>query len=125
MNMKKIAILLFTLSVFSFSSCYYDKAELIYTQNVACDTTNIKYSTVVVPILNSNCNGCHGGNAAMGAGIILDNYASTKVYIDNKRLINSILQNGTASNMPKGGGKLDACTIRKINAWINQGALNN
>lgn len=123
--MKKIAIPFVVLSMFLISSCYYDKAELIYTQNVACDTSNVKYSTVVAPILNTNCNGCHGGNAAMGAGIILDNYASTKVYIDNRRLINSILQNGTASNMPKGGGKLDACTIRKINSWINQGALNN
>ena len=123
--MKKIAIPFVVLLMFLISSCYYDKAELIYTQNVACDTSNVKYSTVVAPILNTNCNGCHGGNAAMGAGIILDNYASTKVYIDNRRLINSILQNGTASNMPKGGGKLDACTIRKINSWINQGALNN
>ena len=123
--MKKIAIPFVVLSMFLISSCYYDKAELIYTQNVACDTSNVKYSTVVAPILNTNCNGCHGGNAAMGAGIILDNYASTKVYIDNRRLINSILQNGTASNMPKGGGKLDACTIRKINSWINKGALNN
>lgn len=123
--MKKIAIPFVVLLMFLISSCYYDKAELIYTQNVACDTSNVKYSTVVAPILNTNCNGCHGGNAAMGAGIILDNYASTKVYIDNRRLINSILQNGTASNMPKGGGKLDACTIRKINSWINKGALNN
>ena len=123
--MKKIAIPFVVLLMFLISSCYYDKAELIYNQNVACDTSNVKYSTVVAPILNTNCNGCHGGNSAMGAGIILDNYASTKVYIDNRRLINSILQNGTASNMPKGGGKLDACTIRKINSWINKGALNN
>jgi hypothetical protein len=123
--MKTIAIPLIIFSFLVFTSCYYDKAEIIYTQNIACDTTNVKYSTVVVPILNSNCNGCHGGNAAMGAGIILDNYTSTKVYVDNRRLINSILQNGSASSMPKGGGKLDACTIRKINSWINQGALNN
>ena len=116
--MKKITILLFTISSLLFSSCYYDKAELIYTENAACDTSNVKYNTVVVPILNSNCNGCHGGNAAMGAGIILDNYASTKVYIDNRRLINSILQNGTASNMPKGGGKI-GCMHNKKDKFLD------
>jgi hypothetical protein len=27
--------------------------------------------------------------------------------------------------MPKGGSKLDACTINKLNAWITKGATNN
>jgi hypothetical protein len=36
-----------------------------------------------------------------------------------------MLQNGKASAMPKGGGKLDNCTLNKFSSWINQGALNN
>jgi hypothetical protein len=48
-----------------------------------------------------------------------------KPYITNGKLINSILQNGQASAMPKNGAKLDACTINKIIVWINKGALNN
>jgi hypothetical protein len=27
--------------------------------------------------------------------------------------------------MPKGGAKLDACSINKITNWINKGAINN
>lgn len=68
---------------------------------------------------------CHGGSASAGAGIALDNYAAVKVYVSNGRLLNSILQNGQASAMPKGGGKMDACSINKVSTWIKNGALNN
>lgn len=107
------------------SSCFYDKADLIYPQPTNCDTATVTYSGTVGTILNSNCNGCHGGAAAAGAGIKLDTYAAVMTYVTNKRLINSMLHNGQASPMPKGGAKLDACTINKVNAWINKGAANN
>lgn len=122
---KNTCLLLSLVSIVYLSSCYYDKADLIYTQNLACDTTAVKYSTIVAPILTTSCNYCHGGTAANGAGIVLDTYATTKVYVDNGKLLNSILQNGKASAMPKGGGKLDACSINKITNWINKGAINN
>ena len=122
---KNTGFFLSLASIIYLSSCYYDKADLIYTQNLACDTTAVKYSTIVATILNTSCNNCHGGTAANGAGIVLDTYASTKVYVDNGKLLNSILQNGKASAMPKGGGKLDACSINKITNWINKGAINN
>jgi len=122
---KNTTIFLSLVSIVYLSSCYYDKAELIYTQNLACDTSAVKYSNIVAPMLTSGCNYCHGGTAANGAGIVLDNYASTKIYIDNGKLLNSILQKGKASAMPKGGGKLDACSINKITNWINKGAINN
>ncbi|MBR2648086.1 MAG: hypothetical protein IKD55_04560 [Sediminibacterium sp.] len=107
-----------------FTSCYYDKSELIYP-TTTCDTANIKYSTTILPILNTNCNSCHGGTAIAGASIKLDTYASTLNYVKNNLLINSILQNGQASPMPKGGNKLATCDIKKIQTWINAGAPNN
>jgi mono/diheme cytochrome c family protein len=122
---KNTGFIFSLVSVMYLSSCYYDKANLIYTQNLACDTTAVKYSTILAPMLTTNCNYCHGGTAANGAGIVLDNYASTKAYVDNGKLLNSILQNGKASAMPKGGGKLDVCSINKITNWINKGAINN
>jgi mono/diheme cytochrome c family protein len=126
MNMKKIAILLFTLSAFSFSSCYYDKAELTYPASATtCDTTAVKYSVDMASIMNTNCNSCHGGTAAAGAGIVLSTYAGLKVYGANGQLLNSVLQNGTVSAMPKGGGKLSDCDINKIRSWLNKGMLNN
>ena len=107
------------------SSCFYDKADLIYPQPTTCDTATVTYSGTVAPILNSNCNGCHGGAAAAGAGIKLDTYASLSTWVTNGRLLNSMLHNGQASPMPKGGSKLDACTLNKVSAWINKGAANN
>ncbi len=107
------------------NSCFYDKADLIYPQQATCDTAAVTYSGTVATILNSNCNGCHGGAAAAGAGIKLDTYAGVSTWVTNGRLLNSMLHNGQASPMPKGGSKLDACTINKVNSWITKGAPNN
>ena len=122
---KLLTITILAAGVISASSCYYDKANVIYPSSGACDTTAVKYSTFISPTLNTYCNGCHGGSAAMGAGIVLDNYTSVKTYVTNAKLLGSIQQNGTASSMPKGGSKLDACTINKFDAWIKSGAPNN
>ena len=122
----KIALILIAIS--SFTACYYDKKEQVYPQVVvaACDTTNVSYSVTVTNILNANCNNCHGASAnSLGAGIVLNTYASVKPYITNGRLVNSILQNGNASPMPKNMAKMDVCSINKIIIWANRGAINN
>jgi len=122
----KIALILIAIS--SFTACYYDKKDQVYPQVVvaACDTTNVSYSVTVTNILNANCNNCHGASAnSLGAGIVLNTYASVKPYITNGRLVNSILQNGNASPMPKNMAKMDVCSINKIIVWANKGAINN
>jgi len=120
------SIIFCALLVFFISGCYYDKAELTYPASATtCDTTAVKYSVDMVSIMNANCNVCHGGTAAAGAGILLSTYAGLKVYGTNGQLLNSVLQNGTISAMPKGGGKLSDCDINKIRSWLNKGMLNN
>ncbi len=37
------------------------------------------------------------------------------------RFMGSVKQDGTASNMPKGGSKISVCEINKLEAWVNQG----
>jgi len=38
------------------SSCYYDNQESLYgNPNPVCDTTAVKYSTHILPILETNC----------------------------------------------------------------------
>jgi mono/diheme cytochrome c family protein len=112
-----------------FSACYYDKKDLVYPQVIAstCDTANITYALTVTNILNTSCNNCHGAATAnlSGGGIFLHTYAALKPYVTNGKLINSILQNGQASAMPKNMAKLDQCAINKIAMWVNKGALNN
>jgi mono/diheme cytochrome c family protein len=123
--MKTLMIITAGLLLVGMNSCFYDKADLIYPQPATCDTAAVTYSGTVAAILNSNCNGCHGGAAAAGAGIKLDTYAAVSTYVTNGRLLNSMLHNGQASPMPKGGSKLDACTINKVSSWITKGAPNN
>jgi mono/diheme cytochrome c family protein len=123
--MKHIQLFTAGLFLLGLSSCFYDKADLIYPQPTTCDTATVTYSGTVAPILSTNCNGCHGGTAAAGAGIKLDTYASLSTWVTNGRFLNSMLHNGQASPMPKGGSKLDACTINKVSAWITKGAANN
>lgn len=129
-NKNRLFKIGFVLLVISFmSACYYDHRDQVYPQVVVttCDTTAVTYSATVAGILTTHCNACHASTVANsnGAGIVLDNYTAVKTYITNGRLLNSILQNGQASAMPKNMAKLDACTINKISAWINKGALNN
>lgn len=111
------------------TSCYFDKKDQIYPQasTSTCDTTNVTYSAVVAPIIQTNCASCHATAVARlsGGGIILDNYTSLKPYVTNNFLLNSILQNGTVLAMPLNGPKINACSIKKISVWINNGALNN
>ena len=126
---KKNIKTLFTIAFVSiaFSACFYDKADVVYpTTASVCDTTNVTYSNQIVSILNAQCNYCHGAAAnSMGGGIYLNTYAALKPYVNNGSFINSILQNGKASAMPKNGAKMDNCSILKIQSWINKGALNN
>jgi hypothetical protein len=112
---------------FLFTACFYDKADVLYpTTSAVCDTTSITYSNQIVTILNAQCNYCHGASAnSIGGGIALNTYAALKPYVNNGRFLNSILQNGKASAMPRNGAKLDNCSILKIQTWINRGALNN
>lgn len=128
--MKHKTTIFFTvISICFFTACYYDKKDQIYPQavTVTCDTTNSTYTAVVAPIIKANCASCHASTVAnmSGAGIVLDNYTSLKPYVTNNYLLNSIVQNGAVPPMPLNMPKMDACSIKKIAAWINRGALNN
>ncbi len=126
--MKTIyTIFLICIASITLSACFYDKADVVYpTAALSCDTTNVTYSNQIVSILNAQCNYCHGAAAnSIGGGIYLNTYAALKPYINNGSFLNSILQNGKASAMPKNGAKMDNCSILKIQSWINKGALNN
>lgn len=110
------------------SSCYYDKADLLYPNSSAsCDTiTTARFSADVLAVFGTSCNmsGCHN-TASASSGVILDTYAGVKAAADNGRLMGSINQTSGYSPMPKGSGKLNTCSIRRIQQWINAGTPNN
>ena len=118
-----VLIIISGIMVTSLNSCYYDKSDLLYP-DTACDTTAVKYSTSVLPVLSSNCISCHGGSTP-SAGISLDSYAGVKVQVDNGRLWGAVSHNPNFSPMPKNSNKLSTCNLEKIRIWIAAGAPNN
>jgi len=106
-----------------FSGCYYDNELELYGAP-SCDTTAVSYSLFVENIMSDNCYVCHSAAANFG-GVTLEGYDATKVYVNNGRLLGAIKHAPDFSAMPQGAPKLPDCTINKIEAWIDAGALNN
>lgn len=88
----------------------------------ACETTNVQYSVFVQPLIQARCQGCHSGSNPQG-GINLASYANVKQQVQNGKLLDVLTR--TSNWMPKGGAKLDDCTIAKLQSWINAGAQDN
>jgi hypothetical protein len=107
-----------------FTGCYYDSEEELYPNSAACDTVGIRYSGTVSSILQQNCLSCHSAASAQG-NVVLDTYNDVKGYAQSGALAGVINHNSGYSPMPKGGNKLNACDIRKIELWIANGAPNN
>ena len=111
---------------FTFNGCYYDVEEELYPKSNAgstCDTSNATY-TKVLTILQNNCYSCHKASSSLG-NVNIEGYANVKSYADNGKLLGVITWASGFSPMPKGGNKLNDCDIKNIQAWINNGSLNN
>lgn len=115
--MKKAFLALGTLLILlvAFSSCKNNNYEAF---NTICDTSNAQFKAVINPIITDKCVSCHNSSSLSG-GINLVGYANMK---DNYEGILSTTRSG---KMPPSGSPLDACSITKIQTWVNQGANNN
>ena len=97
------------------STCDFDTVE------ASCGEGTISFANDVTPVFQSNgCTGCHSGG-----NIILNTYEGAKTVAENGRLVGSINHDPNYQAMPQGGGKIDTCDIRVIEAWIAQGINNN
>jgi hypothetical protein len=135
--MKKRLIYLLPIALFctlmiSTPSCYYDNEADLYptttTTPTNCDTTGVKFTSFVSPLIASKCatSGCHSASTS-AAGVNLGNYNAIKSYITSSKAVflGSIKHTSAYSSMPKGGSKLPDCDITKIERWITNGMLNN
>jgi hypothetical protein len=107
--------------------CYYDNEEQLYPKlDQSCDTTGVSFSKSVLPILQTNCYGCHStSQSASNGNVDVEDFVHLKQVVGNGKFYGSIVHNPLNSPMPKGGAKLDTCSISKIKIWISKGALNN
>jgi hypothetical protein len=89
-----------------------------------CDTTNITFNGIILPLVQGTCMGCHSGTNPSGQ-IDLSNYQNIALQAYNGKLLGTLNRETGYSPMPKGGNKLPDCQIDQIRIWIQNGALNN
>lgn len=105
---------------FTISSCSKAKVPATTIDTNTCKTV-ISYKSDIEPIMKTHCISCHSQNNASG-GVNLSTYPG--VSSKSTKVLNSIMQNGSAQSMPT-SYKLADSLIQKVNCWISQGTKNN
>lgn len=88
-----------------------------------CDTTNVKFSSHILPVVQQFCGSCHAASNPIG-GISLTNYAQIQNAVQSRNLLKNVQHAPGFIAMPP-GGKLPDCEIKKFEIWIAAGAPNN
>lgn len=119
---KFVAIFFIAAMAASFSGCYYDKEELLYSgkATTGCATISAKFSTDVNPLIQSKCatSGCHDAASASGGSVLV---TYTQIAAQTARINQRCVIDKT---MPT-SGPLSSAEIAKIKCWIDSGAPNN
>ena len=94
-------------------------------------STSVSFANDILPILNSRCLNCHGGDR-IEEGLLMRTHTELMTGSDNGPVIipgdaqGSLLVELVATlEMPKRGPKLTPPQIQLIVDWVNQGALDN
>lgn len=105
------------------TSCAKENAQDLFTITT-CDTSNVTYSKVVNPIIQSKCAiaGCHVKGSS--SGYDYTTIGDLQKVAKSGQLLKAINHTGSIQ-MPKDAPKLDDCTIAKITIWVREGALEN
>ena len=121
-TVKQVGMMILVFTALIVSSCYYDNVEDLYPNG--CNTSDVTYSRDVVSILQSNCLSCHNDLSEQG-GVNLDGYDNLIPYVEDGSFMGSIRHEEGWEPMPLTGGMISSCSIDKLQAWIDAGALNN
>ena len=103
--------------------CYYDVEEVLYPGGCS-NVDSVTYQGTILPILQRDCYTCHD-NLSQNGGISLEGYPRVLATVDNGSLLGAIRHEQGYSAMPDNQPMLDACTIKKIEKWIDDGAPDN
>jgi len=113
--------------LFLFSCKHQQDVVPAIPTNQQCDTSSVKYAADIKPILKEYCFSCHAGSAAIN-GFDFENFDNIKILsLDTPNYIPTVIAD-TASRlrMPPPGYPIPSlCSINKMKAWVNKGALNN
>ena len=126
MKLKLSFALLFISTTLLISSCYYDKADLLYGGNTGPCTDSsgtVSYAQKVVPLLQQYCYSCHTGSFPSG-NQLMGTYTADKAMALNGKLYGTIAHAAGYSPMPQGMAKLSNCQIPVIKKRIDRGTRN-
>jgi len=103
----------------------------VSTDAPAADVSTISFANDVMPIIESRCVNCHGGER-IEEGLLMRNYDEILAGSDNGPVIvpgdvtqSLLVELITAQKMPKRGPKLTPPQIQAITEWVAAGAPNN
>ena len=119
--MKYLTYLTFILMI---TSCAYNSEEELYPGEVSCDTTDVSFSSDVLPIMENNCTNCHDSSNPP-LGISLESYSDITDIAGSGRLLGAIKHEAGYTPMPQGAPQLQECKIAAIEAWIKDGMPDN
>jgi mono/diheme cytochrome c family protein len=98
---------------------------------VAAQGATVSFAHDVLPIIESRCTNCHGGQR-VEKGLNLKTYADMMAGSENGPIVTAgnsadskLVELITNQKMPKRGPKLTPPQVQIIADWVNQGALNN
>ena len=126
MKLKLSFALLFISTTLLISSCYYDKADLLYGGNTGPCTDSsgtVSYAQKVVPLLQQYCYSCHTGSFPSG-NQLMGTYTADKAMALNGKLYGTIAHAAGYSPMPQGLPKLSNYKIPVIKKRIDRGTRN-
>lgn len=102
-------------------SCKNDNEEETFSGNnggsPTCDTSNVSFSMVIMPMIQNNCLSCHNSTSPK-----LSNY--DQIAQNATRILGAIKHQPGYKPMPP-GGSLPECNILQFEAWVKQGKKNN
>ena len=121
--MKKLIFsIAFLSSVIFLNACYDDNEETLYRfSQSSCDTSNVTYSSLIVPIFQSSCISCHSGSSPSG-NLNLSTHGNIVSAVNSKNLYARITS--TSNPMPP-SGLMDGCKIKQVKKWIDSNMPNN
>lgn len=106
-------------------------SEVVPTLEATAASEQASFSADVLPILEANCQRCHGTTRA-DAGLDLSSYAGVMASSRGGPIVtpgsagNSLLVQVIATGrMPRGASKLSDADIQTISDWVDAGAPDN
>ena len=118
-----IGIIITVIVLIFLQNCTYEKDALIISPDCP-DALNVSYAASVRPLLQANCFSCHGNGSSLG-DVSLETYDQVKQVAVSGRLLGAISHSQGFEPMPQGAARLSDCSIKTVEAWIEEGAQNN